>query len=201
MSIKSEVNGAKQKRINTNTLVQAMTGLVAGCRSRLVEAGMVDSEVTLSGVVGVEERVETTQMVRPCYCQSIGLSAHHLIALLDYGSYGAGGSGGGGSSFRDDSRRGGGFEEYNAGDDEVVSTPTSASTQSRTNSGRVAPTRKATVSTPAPARAPAPVEDLLGGFGDDDAFGSSASSTSNGLSGLAMNKELPAVSKPVAIDG
>lgn len=199
MSIKSEANAAKQKRINTNTLVQVMTGLVVGCRSPLVEAGMVDLEVTVSGVVGVEVRVETTQTVRLRYCQSVALLAHHLKNLLDYGSYGAGGSGGGGSSFRDDSRRGGGFEEYNAGDDEVVSTPTSASTQSRTSSGRVAPTRKATVPTPAPA--PAPVEDLLGGFGDDDAFGTSASSTSNGLSGLAMNKELPAVSKPVAIDG
>ncbi|KAF9464153.1 hypothetical protein BDZ94DRAFT_1216949 [Collybia nuda] len=115
----------------------------------------------------------------------------------DYGSYGAGSSGGG-SSFRDDSRRGG-FEEYNAGDDEVVSTPNSY--QSRTNSGRAAPIRKATAPAPVPPPAPAPVEDLLGGFGDEDAFGSGITSSSNGLGGLSMNKELPVVSKPaVAID-
>ncbi|RDB14631.1 hypothetical protein Hypma_016305 [Hypsizygus marmoreus] len=119
----------------------------------------------------------------------------------DYGSYGAGGSGAGGqSSFRDDTRRGG-FEEYNAGDDEVVATPSSAAPRSYTP-GRTPPTRKATAPPP-----PAPVEDLLGGFGDDDAFGSTSTSTtaatsaSNGLSGLGMNKALPAVAAPaVAID-
>ncbi|KAF5382780.1 hypothetical protein D9615_002751 [Tricholomella constricta] len=118
----------------------------------------------------------------------------------DYGSYGAGGSGGQ-SSFRDESRRGG-FEEYNAGDDEDVS-PRSPGSRSQT-SGRSSSTRKA--SAPAPAPAPAPVEDLLGGFGDDDAFGPSATTIappSNGgaFGGLGTNKALPAVASPaVGID-
>ncbi|KAF8073556.1 hypothetical protein FPV67DRAFT_1666329 [Lyophyllum atratum] len=120
----------------------------------------------------------------------------------DYGSYGAGGSGGGGqSSFRDESRRGG-FEEYNAGEDEDVA-PKSPVSRSQ-SSGRASTTRKASVPPPAPAPAPAPVEDLLGGFGDDDAFGSvtTTTTTSNGtFGGLGTNKALPAVAAPpVAID-
>jgi hypothetical protein len=175
-----------------------MMALVVECRSPPVKAGTEDSGATASEVVVVVEvRLETMQMVPSRYCYNIALHAHAFIILTDYGSYGAGGSGGGGSSFRDEQRRGG-FEEYNAGDDEVASTPTTA--QSRTTSGRIPPTRKATAPPPIPT--PAPVEDLLGGFGDDDAFGSSVTSTSNGLGGLAMNKDLPAVSKPsVAIDG
>lgn len=121
--------------------------------------------------------------------------------VTDYGSYGAGGSGAGGggrSSFRDEARRGG-FEEYNAGDDEVASSPISPG--SRSHQSTRAPVRKATAPTPAPA--PAPVEDLLGGFGDDDTFGSSNinATTNNGFGGLGMNKELPKVAPPVAIDG
>ncbi|KAF8895217.1 hypothetical protein BD779DRAFT_1498187 [Infundibulicybe gibba] len=94
----------------------------------------------------------------------------------DYGTYGAGGSSRGSSSFRDDTRRGG-FEEYNAGDDEAIPAPTPA---------------------PAPAPAPPPLDDLLGGLGDDDTFGSNstAAPANNGLGGLATNKALPAVSKP-----
>ncbi|KAG5636389.1 hypothetical protein H0H81_008223 [Sphagnurus paluster] len=112
----------------------------------------------------------------------------------DYGSYGAGSSGGGGSSFRDDSRRGGAFEEYNAGDDEDVSTR--SSTSRARPSTRQPPTRKASAPAPTPPPAPAPVEDLLGGFGDDEAF--SAPVASNGA--LVTNKALPAVAPPVAID-
>ncbi|KAG5642411.1 hypothetical protein DXG03_002813 [Asterophora parasitica] len=123
------------------------------------------------------------------------------------GSYGAGGSNGGGNSgFRDESRRGGGFEEYNAGDDEDVSSRSPRSpvgnSRSQQASGRSSvPTRKA--SAPAPAPPSAPVEDLLGGFGDDDDFGSSVAAppASNGFAGLGSNKALPAVaSPPVAID-
>ncbi|KAG6845613.1 hypothetical protein H0H87_006666 [Tephrocybe sp. NHM501043] len=114
----------------------------------------------------------------------------------EYGGYGAGGSG---PSFRDDTRRGG-IEEYNAGDDEdiVARTPVRTSTNS---SGRASTTRKPSVPTPAPAPAPV-VEDLLGGFGDDDVFGSTttASPAPAPFGGSNNNKALPAVSSPVAID-
>jgi epsin len=110
-----------------------------------------------------------------------------LTFLPDYGSYGAGGSGLGSSSFRDDRR---GYEEYNAGDDEI-STPTT--TQPRTQNAAQTPTKKSS----APQPPPAPVEDLLGGFGDED-----TTATNTGLGGLSMNKALPAVSNnTVAIDG
>ena len=112
-----------------------------------------------------------------------------LIFSLDYGSYGAGSSAGPtNSSFRDDRR---GFEEYNAGDDEI-STPTTA--QPRTQNPARTPSKKGTQPQPQPA----PVEDLLGGFGDED-----SATTNNGLGGLSMNKDLPAVSNnnSVAIDG
>ena len=107
----------------------------------------------------------------------------------DYGSYGAGSSAGPtNSSFRDDRR---GFEEYNAGDDEI-STPTTV--QPRTQNPARTPARKTSASQPRPA----PVEDLLGGFGDED-----SATTNIGLGGLSMNKDLPAVSNSsqVAIDG
>ncbi|KAG6841019.1 hypothetical protein C0991_002567 [Blastosporella zonata] len=113
----------------------------------------------------------------------------------DYGGYGAGGSGQ--SSFRDDTRRSG-FEEYNAGDDEDVA-PKSPVRPSTNSSGRASVTRKPSV--PAPAPAPAPVvEDLLGGFGDDDAFGSTTITAPAPVSYGGSNKALPAVSSPVAID-
>ncbi|KAJ4482502.1 hypothetical protein J3R30DRAFT_3460099 [Lentinula aciculospora] len=87
------------------------------------------------------------------------------------GPYGGGGGGGGGgsSSFRDSGSRG--FEEYNAGDDEVVATsPTRNSTISTSPpSARLAPARKSTAIEPAPA--PIPEVDLLGGL-DDDTFSS-----------------------------
>ncbi|KAG6909291.1 hypothetical protein DXG01_001235 [Tephrocybe rancida] len=108
----------------------------------------------------------------------------------EYGGYGAGGSGQ--SSFRDEGRRGG-FEEYNAGDDEDVA-PRSPVRSSTMSSGRASTTRKASVPTPAPAPAPA-VEDLLGGFGDDDDFGPTTTAPVS-----YANKALPAVSPPVAID-
>ncbi|KDQ25492.1 hypothetical protein PLEOSDRAFT_1113460 [Pleurotus ostreatus PC15] len=102
----------------------------------------------------------------------------------DYGSYGGSSSSGG---FRDDTRRGG-FEEYNAGDDEEVNPR--ASTSIRT------PTRSSTASSvtaKAKAPAPAPVQevDLLGGFGDDDAFATPAP-------GFSVDKALPAVAAPAA---
>jgi epsin len=123
------------------------------------------------------------------YISFIMLADVALTLLLDYGSYGAGSSGLGSTSFRDDRR---GFEEYNAGDDEI-STPTTA--QPRTQNPVQTPTRKTSASQP--KSQPAPVEDLLGGFGDED------STTNNGLGGLSMNKDLPSVSnsKAVAIDG
>lgn len=107
-----------------------------------------------------------------------------LIHGLDYGSYSGGGSGAGSSSFRDDNRRAGGFEEYNAGDDEVVTT---SPVRSNSISAGRAHARKA--SAPAPAPAPVQEVDLLGGFGDDDPFGS----TSTAAKGFATDKALPAV--------
>jgi len=111
-----------------------------------------------------------------------------LTLVVDYGPYGAGSSAGpASSSFRDDRR---GYEEYNAGDDEI-STPTT--TQTRTQSSVRTPTKK----TSAPQSQP--VEDLLGGFDDED----SSATINNGLGVLPMDKDLPTVSsKPaVAIDG
>ncbi|KAJ8481753.1 hypothetical protein ONZ45_g15196 [Pleurotus djamor] len=108
----------------------------------------------------------------------------------EYGSYGGGGSGS--SGFRDETRRGG-FEEYNAGDDEEI--PGRSSTSART------PTRSSTlnsVTSKAKEPAPAPVQevDLLGGFGDDDAFASSNVTTNPVIAGFSTNKALPALGAP-----
>jgi len=123
------------------------------------------------------------------------------LTFTDYGngSYGSGGAGsssnfsGGRDSFRDDNRRGT-FEEYNAGDDEVIPSPTRAglshsnSLPSQTRAG--GKTREA-----APAAAPVVQEvDLLDGFGDDDPFSVAGSTTTGGNGmGLATDKALPAV--------
>lgn len=107
-----------------------------------------------------------------------------LTLLLDYGSYGGSSSNGG---FRDDTRRGG-FEEYNAGDDEEVNPRASTSVRTPTR-----PSATSSVTSKAKAPAPAPVQevDLLGGFGDDDAFAAPAP-------GFSVDKALPAVAPPVA---
>ncbi|KAK0487109.1 hypothetical protein IW261DRAFT_1445927 [Armillaria novae-zelandiae] len=108
----------------------------------------------------------------------------------DYnGSY----SGSSGSGFRDDSRRG--YEEYNAGDDETVTTsPNRSSSMGSTR----APTRKPTAPLPAPE--PVPEVDLLGGLADD-AFASPPAPQTKTTSTFATDKALPAVSPPnVSID-
>ncbi len=109
------------------------------------------------------------------------------LRLTDYSGGGGSTSRGGGSGGFSDSRRQ--FEEYNAGDDEVSSTPV------RSNSVRT-PIRKATAP---PPQAPAPAVDLLGGFDDDD-FSTPAPAPA---ATPAINKALPAVStKPTAsLDG
>jgi epsin len=110
------------------------------------------------------------------------ISRLYCLFGVDY-SGGGSTSRGGGSSFSDNRRQ---FEEYNAGDDEVASTPV------RSNSTRAPPVRKATAPPPAPA--PQPEVDLLGGF-DDDAF-------STPVPAPAVNKALPAVSNSIAgLDG
>ncbi|KAG5221208.1 Epsin, clathrin recruitment and traffic [Salix suchowensis] len=94
-----------------------------------------------------------------------------LMVLLDYGSYGGSSSSGG---FRDDTRRG---ESTRLN---VCTDPTRLSTAS-------------SVTAKAKAPAPAAVQevDLLGGFGDDDAFATPAP-------GFSVDKALPAVAPPVA---
>ncbi|KAK0503657.1 hypothetical protein EDD18DRAFT_1130096 [Armillaria luteobubalina] len=108
----------------------------------------------------------------------------------DYnGSY----SGSSSSGFRDDSRRG--YEEYNAGDDETVTTsPNRSSSMGSTR----APTRKPTAPLPAPE--PVPEVDLLGGLADDT-FASAPVPQTKTTSTFATDKALPAVSPPnVSID-
>ncbi|KAJ2919212.1 hypothetical protein MD484_g1273, partial [Candolleomyces efflorescens] len=108
-----------------------------------------------------------------------------------YSSGGGGGSsssynGGGSSGYNDNSRRQ--FEEYDAGGDELTAPSTPRASQSTRH-----PTRKASVPAAAPPPPPpAPVEDLLGDFGDD-AF------TSAPQPPAANNKALPAVN-PVSLD-
>ncbi|KAK0185692.1 hypothetical protein F5146DRAFT_1071121 [Armillaria mellea] len=104
----------------------------------------------------------------------------------DYnGSY----SGSSGSGFRDDSRRG--YEEYNAGDDETVTTsPNRSSSMGSTR----APTRKPTAPLPAPE--PVPEVDLLGGL-VDDTFASTPAPQTKATSAFATDKALPAVSPPI----
>ncbi|KAG7444172.1 ENTH-domain-containing protein [Guyanagaster necrorhizus] len=109
----------------------------------------------------------------------------------DYnGSY----NGSSSSGFRDDSRRG--YEEYNAGDDETITTTPDRS--SSMGSTRVPPTRKPTA--PLPATVPVPEVDLLGGL-DDDAFASAPAPQTKATSVFATDKALPAVSQPnISID-
>ncbi|KDR82557.1 hypothetical protein GALMADRAFT_237930 [Galerina marginata CBS 339.88] len=120
-----------------------------------------------------------------------GGSSYGNYGGSDHGLGGSSSRGGGGRSSFSDSRRP--YEEYNAGDDEVVSSHTS--TPVRSNSVRN-PVRKATAPPPPRAApAPEPVVDLLGGF-DDDTFGSPAPAPP-----VAVNKALPAVSHAsVSID-
>ncbi|KAJ7599930.1 epsin domain-containing protein [Mycena floridula] len=113
----------------------------------------------------------------------------------DYGGYagGSGGTGGGSSSFRDETRRGG-FDEYDAGDDEVVKT----SPPPRTGAGAAAKShlRKSSVPAPTPApAAPAPIVDLLGGFDDDTSFG-----TASPPPPPPPQKSVPPVAPPVSLD-
>ncbi|KAJ4494639.1 hypothetical protein C8J55DRAFT_554275 [Lentinula edodes] len=117
-----------------------------------------------------------------------GSSSYNSGDRYGSGERSSGSYGGGSSSFRDSGSRG--FEEYNAGDDEVVATsPTrnNSLTVSSPSSARFAPTRKSAAPEPAPA--PVPEVDLLGGL-DDDTF--SSGTTSNPPFGLS-EKALPAV--------
>ena len=98
----------------------------------------------------------------------VNYGAHYAI---DYGDY-SGGSGG----FRDTSSRRT-FEEYDAGDDDVVSTRRSNSLSARGPSSPAPPTK---------AKAPEPVPDLLGL--DDDDFAAPAAP--------ALASTAPAVSAP-----
>ncbi|RXW23785.1 hypothetical protein EST38_g2066 [Candolleomyces aberdarensis] len=120
----------------------------------------------------------------------------------DHYSGGGGGGGssssynynGGGSSsgYNDSSRRQ--YEEYDAGGDELTTPSTSRPSQSTRNPTRKASAPTATVPPPPP---PAPVEDLLGDFGDD-AF-TSAPPAAAPQPPAASNKALPAVN-PVSLD-
>lgn len=110
-----------------------------------------------------------------------------LNSPIDYGSYGGRNSLSGGNSFRDDRR---GFEEYDAGDDEVI-----GSQLKRTDSATISsrnPQRKATAPTPAsaPAPTPQPEVNLFDGF-DDDTF--TTPQPNSAKAPLATNKDLPAV--------
>lgn len=126
----------------------------------------------------------------------LSLTRFSLPQERSSGSYG-----GGSSSFRDSGSRG--FEEYNAGDDEVVATsPTrnNSLTVSSPSSARFPPARKSAAPEPAPA--PVPEVDLLGGL-DDDTF--SSGTTSNPPFGIT-EKALPAVGavpaqNSIGIDG
>jgi hypothetical protein len=182
MLIKSELNAERPKLINTSTPGQETTGLA------LVEEE-VDMEVLETTVMAVAVTVGVAVVVAVMAMVYLFIYfrpvPHQLVA--DYGSYG-GSSGTGGSSFRDDNRKG--FEEYDAGGDEI-STPTTAPT-TRTQNARSNSIPKTSTSS-APAPAPAPEVDLLGGFGDDDAFGSSTTNTN-------VNKALPVVAT-ASIDG
>ncbi|KIY69293.1 ENTH-domain-containing protein [Cylindrobasidium torrendii FP15055 ss-10] len=123
-----------------------------------------------------------------------GFSGGSMSGVSDHynSSYNGGGSGGRSStSFRDDNRRGGGFEEYNAGDDETVtSAPARSNSMNTTSSSRSTPARKASVPTPAPAPK-VPEVDLLGGL-DDDTFNSPAPVTAPTVpASSGSNKALP----------
>jgi epsin len=122
-----------------------------------------------------------------------------LNHCLDYGSYGGGGGGGSSSGGFRDSAAKTSFEEYDAGDDETVARPSapSTSTSRRTTTNTTSTSSRTAPSAPAPKqKEPEKVVDLLG-FGDDDAFGSTSTST-------GVNKALPAVgaqAAPVSLDG
>ncbi|KAF8627461.1 hypothetical protein AX17_006274 [Amanita inopinata Kibby_2008] len=110
----------------------------------------------------------------------------------DYHHSGVGSSSGG--SFRDDTRRGG-FEEYNAGDDEVI--PRSISGRSQ-GSARASTSNKATPPVPTSVPTPAPVVDLLGGFDDDNTFNGNATTDMAAIS--STNKALPTVSAKQSLE-
>ncbi|KAF8631013.1 hypothetical protein AX15_002626 [Amanita polypyramis BW_CC] len=98
----------------------------------------------------------------------------------DYYRSGVGSSSGG---FRDDARRSG-FEEYDAGDDEDATKPSTARPSTRPS------TNKTISPEPGPTSKPAPVADLLGEL-DDDTFTNTA--TTSKVSKPPTNKPPPAV--------
>ncbi|KAJ3971081.1 hypothetical protein EV361DRAFT_950001 [Lentinula raphanica] len=125
-----------------------------------------------------------------------GSSSYNSGDRYGYGERTSGSYGGGSSSFRDSGSRG--FEEYNAGDDEVVATSPTRNSGMSTSTRSGPPPRKSTAPEPAPA--PVPEVDLLGGL-DDDTF----SSTTSKPAGFA-EKALPAVANApvqhnVGLDG
>lgn len=129
---------------------------------------MVALGATVSVVVRAVATAEITAVEVSLLVLPISLIAHQMI---DYGDY-SGGSGG----FRDSSSRRN-YEEYEAGDDDVLSARRSNSISARGSASSPAPRRSATTPvtpvTPAPptkANAPEPIPDLLGL--DDDAFSS-----------------------------
>ncbi|KZT12171.1 ENTH-domain-containing protein [Laetiporus sulphureus 93-53] len=104
----------------------------------------------------------------------------------DYGSYS-------GSSFRDDTGRRG-YQEYDAGDDETL--PKRSNSVRSVTSPSLRRSSAASATPPATSKPPEPAQevDLLGM--DDDAFGSTATSTSS-----ATNKALPELSSNTITEG
>ncbi|CDO72188.1 hypothetical protein BN946_scf184970.g40 [Trametes cinnabarina] len=112
-----------------------------------------------------------------------------------YDSYGDGGSGSYSGGFRDNNSRRQ-FQEYDAGDDDVMPRRSNSVTGAR-SSAASAPQRSSTLPTTAMATEPKgkqPEIDLLGL--DDDAFGSTSTTTS-----APADKALPAVSTQPSILG
>lgn len=101
-----------------------------------------------------------------------------------YDSYGDGGSGGFSGGFRDTSSRRQ-FQEYDAGDDDVIPRRSNSVSASASSSAAAAPQRSSTLPTSAvpEPKAKQPEIDLLGM--DDDAFGSAPS--------IPTDKALPAL--------
>ncbi len=130
----------------------------------------------------VEDTIEVVSFISKMTCVVIA------NVLIDNGGYGGNSSG---SGFRDNSNSSSSkFEEYNAGDDDVSTTPSYPAARSSTSSS----SRPA--ATPSVKPTKAKEVDLLG-FADDD----ESSPSPPAVPPAQTNKALPALVQPNLFDG
>lgn len=163
MSRRSVLKDAKPRRTKANIPESEVTEVSASTPVGVVMAVLAAKLRATEDQVAAMVEITAEEVCPTAIFSPIGVT----YARSDYGDYSSGGGSGG---FRDSTSRKT-YDEYDAGDDDVVSSRRSNSISTRPSASSPAPRRSATAPvtpvTTAKAKAPEPVPDLLG-LDDDD---------------------------------